>query len=228
MKILFPLHNNGFDSLQEDEKKETEKSGDEIICAILYLENSDKARFAELKKRVENKYVLNKVEYRRMVTAVQILLLKYQPNYNSKIYYQSDRVSNQLMFAQCGKIGHEEGNRKEKKQRPRRNLDHITCNDCGEKDHYAGNNDCPTQARIKEDAEAFRKTKQEKSFNKIPGGGYQKALVKVKDALCSTMMGPPTKEWGKLPSPGSLFLLFSVAFLVPNFTALQGSVCRTS
>ena len=27
---------------------------------ILYLENSDKSRFADLKKRVENDYVLNK------------------------------------------------------------------------------------------------------------------------------------------------------------------------
>ena len=27
MKIHFPLHNNGFDSLQEDEKKEAENSG---------------------------------------------------------------------------------------------------------------------------------------------------------------------------------------------------------
>ena len=53
MKILFPLHNNGFDSLQEDEKKETEKSGEEMLCAILYLDNSDKARFYDLKKRVK-------------------------------------------------------------------------------------------------------------------------------------------------------------------------------
>ena len=27
MKILFPLHNTGFDSLQEDKKKEAEKAG---------------------------------------------------------------------------------------------------------------------------------------------------------------------------------------------------------
>ena len=61
-KIHFPFHNNGFDSLQKDEKKEAEKSGEEMLCAILYLENSDKARFADLKKRIKNDYVLNKAE----------------------------------------------------------------------------------------------------------------------------------------------------------------------
>ena len=60
MKILFPLQNTGFDYLQEDEKKEAEKSGEEMLCAILYLEKSDKDRFPDLKKRVKNDYVLNK------------------------------------------------------------------------------------------------------------------------------------------------------------------------
>ena len=60
MKIWFPLHNTGFDSLQEDEKKEAEKAGEEMLCTILYLKNSDKARFADLKKRIKNDYVLNK------------------------------------------------------------------------------------------------------------------------------------------------------------------------
>ena len=62
MNVLFPLHNTVFDSLQEYEKKEAEKSGEEVLCAILYLENSDKAIFSDLKKRVENYYVLNKEE----------------------------------------------------------------------------------------------------------------------------------------------------------------------
>ena len=66
------------------------------------------------------------------------------------------------------------GNRKYKEQRPRRNLDHITCNNCGEKGHYAGSSDCPTQSKLKQDAEAFRNIKQEKSPNKPPGGGNQK------------------------------------------------------
>ena len=192
MKIRFPLHNTGFDYLQEDEKNEAEMSGEEMLCAILYLENSDKASFADLKKRIENDYVLNKAEYPRTVTAVQSLLLNYQPNYNSHINYQSNGVSNQLMFAQRGKNGDNEGDGKYKEQRPRRNLDHITCKDRGEKGHYAGNKYCPTQARLKEGAEAFRKMKQEKSSNKPPGEGDQKALVNVKDASCSLVMGYPT------------------------------------
>ena len=48
MKIIFTLHNTGFDYLKKDEKKEVENSGEKIICVILYLENSDKARFADL------------------------------------------------------------------------------------------------------------------------------------------------------------------------------------
>ena len=109
------------------------------------------------------------------------------------------------MFAQHGKTGDDEGDGKEKEQRPRRNLDHITCKDSGEEGHYAGNNNCPTQARLKEGAEVFRKMKQNKSSNKPPGGGDQKALTNVKDALCSLMMGSPTYEWGELPSPGLMF-----------------------
>ena len=41
-----------------------------MLRAILYLENSDKARFADLKKRIEHDYVLNKAEYPSTVTAV--------------------------------------------------------------------------------------------------------------------------------------------------------------
>ena len=47
--------------------------------------------------------------------------------------------------------------------------------------------------------------KHDKSYNKPPGGGDQKALVNVKDTSCSFMMGYPTKEWAKLPSPGLMF-----------------------
>ena len=57
MKILFPLHTNGFDALKDDDKKEVETAGEEMICEILYLENSDKSRFSDLKKRVEKNYV---------------------------------------------------------------------------------------------------------------------------------------------------------------------------
>ena len=45
-----------------DDKKWAEKAGEEILCAILYLDISDKSRFDDLKKRVENDYVLNKAE----------------------------------------------------------------------------------------------------------------------------------------------------------------------
>ena len=47
--ILFPFHNTGFYFLQEDDKEEADKAGEEIICVILYIENSDKARFSDLK-----------------------------------------------------------------------------------------------------------------------------------------------------------------------------------
>ena len=50
-----------------------------------------------------------------------------------------------------------------------------------------------TQTNIKEDVEAFRNTKKEKSSNKPPGGVDQKSLLNVRDALCSLMMGAPTK-----------------------------------
>ena len=46
---------------------------------------------------------------------------------------------------------------------------------------------------------------QEKSSNNPFGGGEQKALVNVKDASCSLMMGSPTEEWGELLSPGLMF-----------------------
>ena len=80
-----------------------------MLCAILYLENSEKSRFSNLKKRVENDYVLNKGEYPRTVTKVQSLLLNYQPNYNSNRNYQYNEVSKQLMFSQHRKTGDNEG-----------------------------------------------------------------------------------------------------------------------
>ena len=110
------------------------------------------------------------------------------------------------MFEQRGKTGDDEGDGKEKEQRPRRNLDHITCNDCGEKCHYSGNNDFPTRSRLKGDGEDFIKMKQDKLSNKPHDGGEQKALVNVNDALCSIMMGSPTDEWGELPSPGLILV----------------------
>ena len=53
MKILYPLYVPGFVMLPDDENKEAETSGKEMLFAILYLNNSDKYRFPELKKRVK-------------------------------------------------------------------------------------------------------------------------------------------------------------------------------
>ena len=77
MKILLQLHTTDFYALQDNNKKDTEKAGEEMICAILYLENSDKYRYSDLKKRVENDYVLNKAEHPSTITAVQRLMLNY-------------------------------------------------------------------------------------------------------------------------------------------------------
>ena len=52
MKIIYPLHINGFEILEDNHKKEAEIEREEILCAILYLENPDKVRFYDLKKRV--------------------------------------------------------------------------------------------------------------------------------------------------------------------------------
>ena len=76
------------------------------------MDNSDKARFYDLQKCVENDYVLNKAEQPRKVTEVQSLLLNYQPNYNSNRSSQFNGVSNQLIFAQRGKTGDDEDDRK--------------------------------------------------------------------------------------------------------------------
>ena len=123
-----------------------------MLCAILYLEISDKARFSDLKQRVENDYVMNKGEYPGSVTAVHSLLLNYQLKYTSNRNSQSNGVRNQLMFEQRGKTGDDEGDGKEKEKRSSRNMDNITCNDCGGKGNYYGNNDFPTQANLKEDS----------------------------------------------------------------------------
>ena len=74
-----------------------------MLWAILFMDNSDKARFSDLKKRVENDYVVNKAEYTSTVTVLHSLLLNYQTSYNSNRKYQSNGVSNQIMFVQRGK-----------------------------------------------------------------------------------------------------------------------------
>ena len=63
-----------FTELLENEKKESEIAEEEMLFEILYFEKWYEARFSDLKKRVENEYVLNKADYTRTVTAMQILL----------------------------------------------------------------------------------------------------------------------------------------------------------
>ena len=60
MKILYPLHVTGFDTLLDGDKKETETAREYMLYDILYLENSYKYRFADLNKCVGDDYVLNK------------------------------------------------------------------------------------------------------------------------------------------------------------------------
>ena len=85
-----------------------------MLCAILYMENSDMARFSDLKKRIENDYVLNKAEYPRTVTTLHSLILNYQPNYNYNMKSQYQGVGNKLMFTQRGKMGITKANKNSK------------------------------------------------------------------------------------------------------------------
>ena len=75
---------------------------------------------------------------------------------------QSQGVSNQLVFSQRGKTGDDEGETKEDKRNPQRNLEHITWNDCGDKGPYVVNGEWSTQVKLKEDLETFRNMKQRK------------------------------------------------------------------
>ena len=101
------------------------------------------------KKRVENYYVLNKAEHPRTVTVVQSLLLNYQHNYNYNINYQSNGVRNQLMFLKSGKTGDNKGDRNRRSIDPGEIWTKSLATTVEQKGHYDGNNDCPTQARIK-------------------------------------------------------------------------------
>ena len=54
MKIMYPVHATGFDTLSDYENKEVETIAEYIPCVVLYLKNSDKSRFFDLKMRVKN------------------------------------------------------------------------------------------------------------------------------------------------------------------------------
>ena len=90
-----------------------------MLCTILYFENSYKARFVDLNKCVKNYYVFNKTEYPGIVTAVQRLLLNFQPYYNSNRQSQYRGVSNQLLFAHHSKTGVDYDETKGYKQNPK-------------------------------------------------------------------------------------------------------------
>ena len=118
MKIMYPFNFTRFDVMLDNAKKEADTAGKEMIYVILYLGNSGKTRFADLNQHAENKYVLNKAEYPRTVTAVQSLLFNDEPRYISNSKYQYQGVSNQLMFTQHGKTGDDEDETKKYKQNP--------------------------------------------------------------------------------------------------------------
>ena len=65
-------------------------------------------------------------------------------------------------------------------------MDHINCNNCGERVHYDGNSECSTQIKLKEDAEALSKTKQEKPAKNPPDGGDQKLLAPALRSLVNS------------------------------------------
>ena len=91
-----------------------------MICVIPYLENSYKTSFADLKKRVEKYYVLNKEGYPITVTAVESLIFNYQLNYNFNRQYQYQDANNQLIFAPRGKTGDDEGETEEDMQKTKK------------------------------------------------------------------------------------------------------------
>ena len=69
-----------------------------------------------------------------------------------------------------GKPGMIEAKQK-RRDKPPKNLDHITCNDCGLKFHYTENGECSRRNNPNYDAEGFRKKKQVKYGNMPPDGG---------------------------------------------------------
>ena len=56
--------------------------------------------------------------HQRNITAVNSLLLNYQPNYNSNRQSLSQGVINQLMFAQLGETGDGEGEKNRVNKKP--------------------------------------------------------------------------------------------------------------
>ena len=107
------------------------------------------------------------------------------------------------MFAQRRKTGDGEGNGNEKEQRPRINMYHITCNDCGEKGQYYGNSEYPTPTKLKEDAESsIQEDETGKIFQQSPWwrrlkiiGKRQRRFVQSHDGIPHRWMGQTTISW---------------------------------
>ena len=57
MKIIYPLHVTGFDTLPDDENNEAETAGEDMMCSIIYLDNSYKARFMTSRSTPKNNYI---------------------------------------------------------------------------------------------------------------------------------------------------------------------------
>ena len=159
MNMVYPIYVTSFYALQDNIKKQAEIAGEKMLSTIFYLENIDKIRFSDIKKRVGNDYILKQYDYPRIVTELQIPLLDYQHNYNSNIKSQSQGVVNQLMLAQCRNLEIMMVKQNTINKTPQINIDHITFNDFGEKVHYAVNRKSYKHTKSKEDAESFRKMK---------------------------------------------------------------------
>ena len=107
-----------------------------MLYTTLYLKNSYKSRFSDMKNCVEKSYVLNKSEYTNTVTAVQNILLNYQTNYSRQSKYQGAR--NQHMFTQRGNTEDDGGETKEKIKSPKGTRTTSPVMNA-KKGHYAGN-----------------------------------------------------------------------------------------
>ena len=105
------------------------------------------------------------------------------------------------MFAQRGKTRYDEGKTKDKKQNPRRNLDQITWNECEEKGHYAGNNECYKQKNSNRTQKNLEK-QSKKNLGTSPLmeenkkiGKCLRCIIQSHDGNFHLGMGWPTIYW---------------------------------
>ena len=74
MGIIYPLYLTGFLTHYRTMTIRSRIYQEKKCSAQSYIFKTEIPRFSDLKKRVENDYVLNKAEYPRTVTAVQSLI----------------------------------------------------------------------------------------------------------------------------------------------------------